>query len=96
MSAVLETTLPVGKAVNRARTTQRAATPVETVVPAIAERACGEFLGGIMEPTKQQIRDRAYFIYLARNGGPGDASADWTQAERELREEFRRAAISGT
>lgn len=53
-------------------------------------------LFGVAEPTKQQIRDRAYHIYLARNGGPGDAHADWVQAERELRDEFRRAMISGT
>jgi hypothetical protein len=35
--------------------------------------------------TEQQIRERAYQIYLARNGRPGDPAADWAQAERELR-----------
>jgi len=33
------------------------------------------------------IRERAYQLYLARSGGPGDAARDWLQAERELREQ---------
>jgi len=41
-------------------------------------------------PTEEQIRLRAYQIYLARNGGPGDAMSDWIQAERELMEEMSR------
>lgn len=41
-------------------------------------------------PSEQQIRERAYEIFLRRNGGPGDAHADWVQAERELREELTR------
>jgi len=39
--------------------------------------------------TEEQIRERAYQIYLARNGAPGDPTADWYQAERELRGESR-------
>jgi hypothetical protein len=39
-----------------------------------------------MMPSDQQIRERAYFIYLNRGGAPGDPMADWLQAERELRE----------
>lgn len=30
------------------------------------------------------IRRRAYEIFEARNGGPGDQASDWAQAEREL------------
>jgi len=41
-------------------------------------------------PSEQQIRERAYEIFLRRNGGPGDAHADWAQAERELKEELTR------
>jgi len=37
------------------------------------------------EPDQEQIRTRAYEIYLAREGGPGDELADWLQAEAELR-----------
>jgi hypothetical protein len=36
-------------------------------------------------PTDEQIRARAYQIFLARGGRPGDPDADWLQAERELR-----------
>jgi glycosyltransferase involved in cell wall biosynthesis len=36
-------------------------------------------------PTQDQIRGRAYDIYVARGGAPGDPVADWLQAERELR-----------
>jgi hypothetical protein len=36
-------------------------------------------------PTEDEIRLRAYEIYLGRNGGPGDHLSDWNQAERELR-----------
>jgi hypothetical protein len=38
-------------------------------------------------PNEQDIRVRAYEIFLRRNGGPGDAHSDWVQAERELKEE---------
>ena len=37
-----------------------------------------------VEITPEHIRIRAYEIYLARNGGPGDPAADWCQAELEL------------
>lgn len=39
-------------------------------------------------PTHQQIEQRAFEIFLARNGAPGDAHSDWLQAERELRTEL--------
>ena len=34
--------------------------------------------------TEQRIRERAFEIYLSRNGGCSDALSDWFQAEREL------------
>ena len=34
-----------------------------------------------------QIEERAYFLYLARNGGEGDALSDWLEAERQVRQE---------
>jgi Protein of unknown function (DUF2934) len=37
------------------------------------------------EPSIQQIRQRAYEIYLSRREGSGDELQDWLQAERELR-----------
>jgi len=36
------------------------------------------------QPTLEQIRQRAYEIYVSRNGAPGDEVQDWLQAEREL------------
>ncbi len=39
-------------------------------------------------PSEEQIRARAYQIYVRRKGGPGDAASDWKQAERELRQEL--------
>lgn len=35
----------------------------------------------------EKIRERAYFIFLARGGEPGNPSEDWSRAERELRAE---------
>jgi hypothetical protein len=36
------------------------------------------------EPTTEQIRNRAYEIYVSRGDAPGDESQDWLLAEREL------------
>ncbi len=36
--------------------------------------------------SEQQIRERAYEIYLARGGQEGDEVSDWLAAERDLRE----------
>jgi len=41
---------------------------------------------GRSQPTKREIRERAYYIYLARGGVNGDPVSDWFQAEGELRE----------
>lgn len=54
--------------------TKRRATPRKTTTKATC----------VSMPTEDQIRARAYEIYLRRNGAPGDAHADWLQAEREL------------
>jgi hypothetical protein len=42
------------------------------------------------EPTAEQIAARAYELYLARAGGPGDDRSDWLQAEAELRDAMSR------
>ena len=39
--------------------------------------------------TEQQVRERAFQIFMARNGHPGDPVADWYQAERELNAELK-------
>ena len=33
---------------------------------------------------EDEIRERAYEIYLERNGSPGDQHQDWLTAEREV------------
>ncbi len=38
------------------------------------------------EPTREEIEQRAYEIYLARGGADGNDQDDWLQAERELRD----------
>ena len=38
------------------------------------------------QPKEDEIRERAYEIYCARNGGPGDEVDDWLKAETELKE----------
>lgn len=39
---------------------------------------------GSVLPTEEQVRQRAYELYLARAGAPGSAESDWHQAQREL------------
>lgn len=36
------------------------------------------------ELTTEQIRNRAYEIYISRGDAPGDELQDWLAAEREL------------
>jgi hypothetical protein len=39
-------------------------------------------------PTHEQVQQRAFEIFLRRNGAPGDPQADWYQAEQELTAEL--------
>jgi len=39
------------------------------------------------EPTQDEVRKRAFEIYVRRGRQPGREKDDWAQAERELREE---------
>ena len=48
-------------------------------------RQTGHRSAAPIEPSPDLIRRRAYEIFLARNGRPGDHVADWCQAERELK-----------
>lgn len=60
--------------------TQRGATRGQTVVGDAKQAG----------PSHDEIAVRAYHIFLARNGSPGDAMADWLQAEHELRNQNSR------
>jgi len=71
-------------------------TAVTTATSGVAKPAGGTVVErsrrntfGRTEPTKREIQERAYFIYLSRGGQCGDPDADWVRAERELREELR-------
>ena len=90
-----------GKRAKQAGLTDKPAAPNK---PAATDKpaATGRFVAGpapsfdlssTEHPTREQIRERAYFIYLARNGAPGDAQADWLQAERDLISERAKTSI---
>ena len=36
-------------------------------------------------PTEDEIRERAYYIFLERKGAPGHEADDWIRAESELK-----------
>ena len=44
----------------------------------------GDRLGEAFEQLQEQIRERAYAIFLDRSPGAGDSMADWLQAQSEL------------
>ena len=44
-----------------------------------------------LQPTPEEIRQRAHEIYLARGGTPGNDLEDWLRAEGQLKQE--RAAV---
>ncbi len=51
----------------------------------IAPKPCAGDRGVVgVQPATDRIRLRAYEISQARNNGPGNAAADWIQAEREI------------
>jgi hypothetical protein len=43
-----------------------------------------------LPPAPGEIRDRAYDIFLARGGAPGNDVDDWLLAEQQLKEERTR------
>lgn len=62
------------------RTAPEAKAPRET---APVRKASEEIVEA--EPTFDQIRQRAYEIYIARGDEPGSDLQDWLEAERALR-----------
>lgn len=52
--------------------------------PGQRETSVKEGEGLSQKALEQEIRNRAYFIYLQRGGQPGHDTEDWLQAEREL------------
>jgi hypothetical protein len=52
--------------------------------PTVSVTAAEERRGLAHSTREQDIRTRAYEIYLQRGGQPGNELDDWLQAEREL------------
>jgi hypothetical protein len=71
---------PKKKSSSTAGRTRRAST-------AAAPRARATSARRPAPPVDDQIRLRAYELYLQRNGHPADPMEDWLRAERELTEE---------
>ncbi|MEW5982911.1 MAG: DUF2934 domain-containing protein [Acidobacteriota bacterium] len=57
----------------------RAIVADRNAIGAQAETAAGS------APTHSEIAERAYFLFLDRNGAPGNPADDWARAEFELR-----------
>jgi hypothetical protein len=62
--------------------TNKPAAPIATP-PSTASASNGN---GV--PSVELIRVRAYEVFLARAGAPGDEVSDWLIAEREIMEKF--------
>jgi hypothetical protein len=83
---------PASPAVPRRRTTAKTAAPAEVSAERAAAEtpidATHEASGGATPETSidyaEQVRTRAYFLSLARQGRPGNPVEDWLVAEREL------------
>ena len=54
---------------------------------AVSQAATMEKEGGKSAPTPEEIRQRAFEMFIARGGTHGCDLDDWFQAERELQEQ---------
>ena len=73
---------------NPKKKTVAAAKPA--AVPAVAE-----MLKTVQDARlEEEIRRRAYEIYLERQGSPGDEHQDWLNAEREIRARHQQERIA--
>lgn len=68
--------------------------PVAGIDPSDVEKSRFEADLGKRQPSEAQIRERAYFIWLARGDQPGDSLSDWLAAERELIAAARMASLA--
>jgi hypothetical protein len=76
------------KAARGTSKTRRTATTPKRAPSTIRTKTAQEVMGAMTLP-HDDVRRRAYEIYLARHGAPGDPVADWLQAERELRGQLK-------
>lgn len=78
-AARVEAAAPAPKPRARAKTTKKAADDLVVVQSYEATVVS-------IDPTDDEIRERAYHRYLERGGGHGMDFEDWLEAERELRQ----------
>jgi hypothetical protein len=62
------------------------ATAAKSATPKTRERSSTRKPARTVRLTPEQVRDRAYFLYLERGRTNGDDQADWYRAEQELLE----------
>ena len=58
------------------------------------ERSSGLIDAAPELPSIEEIRDRAYAIYLARGAAQGRDLQDWLEAEHELKEQYRKGSVA--
>ena len=64
------------------KTTSTIARPAATGSEPLREELAND--NRLDEALLDHTRVRAYYLFLERNGGAGDATADWLRAERDL------------
>lgn len=72
---------------NGGRKTTRSSAEIDTRTPISSFQPAHPDVTSDGGPTEDEIRRRAYEIYLERGEGPGDPQEDWRRAEQELRAE---------
>ena len=75
-SIIKKTTVAFGSSKNKAAAPE-AKTPAPVVEAAVVKKNHSK-----TENTLQKIQEKAYELFLQRNGGPGSAEEDWAKAEK--------------
>jgi hypothetical protein len=86
-SAAKATKAPRKRAAAPARAATRKTSTVAVPLASAADRRAVMPARTAIDPTHDQIAERAYHIYLRRHGWPGNPDHDWLQAIAELRAE---------
>jgi len=80
--------------VSAAAVTTNTPAPIAVMPVKTAVRPASASLSGVSQSTvnlDEEIRRRAYELYLQRNGQDGDPVGDWFVAEREIRARYATA-----
>jgi hypothetical protein len=80
---------PKTAGVRTKKSNPKAASVAKTAAPpAVTPPSDASASNGNGVPSVELIRVRAYEVFLARAGAPGDEVSDWLIAEREIMEKF--------